>query len=123
MLDARPGPRDESGGDARTPPPAPLQGPNGNAAAALRSLHGGASLRMVLGGAVALAAIALTAAGGLRVVDALLRQGVDALAAFAAMLGGIGVLGGLAFWRVFAARPRHPRWLSAASRSGAEGLS
>ena len=122
MLNARPEPRDEIGGDSLAPP-ARLPGSSPSTAPAPRRPSLRVLLRLVLSGALALAAIALIAAGGTRVVEALLRQGGDALAAFAAMLGGLGAMAGLAFWGISASRPRRPRWLSEASPGGTEGLS
>ncbi|MGH7034115.1 MAG: PAS domain S-box protein, partial [Stellaceae bacterium] len=114
MLNARPEPRDEITSDSPAPP-VPLQAQGGNTEECPRRLPGRASLRLVLGGAVALAAIAMTAAGGFRVLDVLLREGGNALPAFAAMLGGAGLLGSFLFWRAREAAPRHARGLGEVS--------
>ena len=120
MLNARLEPQDEIDSPA---PPVPPQAQAGSAAKTPWRPHARASLRLAFSGVVVLAAIALIAAGGFRVVDLLLREGGNALAAFVAMLGGMGALAGLAFWTRFAAQPRHPRWRNTASPSGTEGLS
>jgi PAS domain S-box-containing protein len=121
MLNARPEPQDDLDSDSPAPP-VPLQAQSDNTAESPRRPSVRASLRTVLGGAVALAAVAMIAAGGFRILDVLLREG-NTLPAFAAMIGGMGVLAGLLLWRAFAMQPRRPRWLNEASPGGAEGLS
>ena len=76
---------------------------------------GGLRRRSLLCGAVALAAVAMVAAGGLDVLNLLARQGSAAEAAFAVMLAGVGVLTGLALWARRGPAQRTIRWLDRVS--------
>ena len=64
----------------------------------------------LLTGALALAAFAMIAAGGLRVFDLMPRRGVDAAAAFGLILAGISVLAGALFWKRYDRARRNLRW-------------